>query len=165
MWNAWTAPPGALPRDYDPWSCEAHCARCGELAQDCHCEDDEDMGERDFMEQTSLGRALRRIASTTRLSSLDVPIIEEAADRLDAKRWQPIDSAPMKDKRVVMLYGEEFGRRVWMRGYYFKGVPGDGEGWITNIIYCEPNDDWRGSGPQPTHWTPLPSAPGEEHTS
>lgn len=40
MWNAWTAPPGALPRDYDPWSCEAHCARCGELAQDCHCEDD-----------------------------------------------------------------------------------------------------------------------------
>jgi hypothetical protein len=43
MWNAWTAPPGALPRDYDPWSCEAHCARCGELAQDCHCDEDEDM--------------------------------------------------------------------------------------------------------------------------
>ena len=42
MWNAWTAPPGALPRDYDPWSCEAHCVRCGELAQDCTCEDDED---------------------------------------------------------------------------------------------------------------------------
>ena len=40
MWNAWTAPPGALPRDYEPWSCEAHCARCGELPQDCHCEDD-----------------------------------------------------------------------------------------------------------------------------
>ena len=43
MWNAWTAPPGARPSDYDPWACEAHCARCGELAQDCHCdEDDED---------------------------------------------------------------------------------------------------------------------------
>jgi hypothetical protein len=41
MWNAWTAPPGALPRDYDPWSCEAHCARCGELARDCHCDEDE----------------------------------------------------------------------------------------------------------------------------
>jgi hypothetical protein len=45
MWNAWTAPPGALPRDYDPWSCEAHCARCGELAQDCHCEDDDSSNE------------------------------------------------------------------------------------------------------------------------
>jgi hypothetical protein len=45
MWNAWTAPPGARPSDYDPWSCEAHCARCGELAQDCHC-DEEDEGER-----------------------------------------------------------------------------------------------------------------------
>ena len=73
--------------------------------------------------------------------------------------WQPIESAPKKHKRVVMLYGEEFGRRVWMRGYYFKGVPGDGEGWITTIIYCEPNDDWRGGGPQPTHWMPFPPEP------
>jgi hypothetical protein len=40
MWNAWTAPPGALPRDYDPWACEAHCARCGELEQDCHCDEE-----------------------------------------------------------------------------------------------------------------------------
>jgi hypothetical protein len=44
MWNAWTAPPGARPSDYDPWACEAHCARCGELAQDCHCDED-DMSE------------------------------------------------------------------------------------------------------------------------
>jgi hypothetical protein len=43
MWNAWTAPPGARPSDYDPWSCEAHCARCGELAQDCHCDEDEEL--------------------------------------------------------------------------------------------------------------------------
>jgi hypothetical protein len=43
MWNAWTAPPGARPSDYDPWTCEAHCARCGELAQDCHCDEDDDM--------------------------------------------------------------------------------------------------------------------------
>jgi hypothetical protein len=41
MWNAWTAPPGALPQDYDTWSCEAHCVRCGELAQDCHCDEHE----------------------------------------------------------------------------------------------------------------------------
>jgi hypothetical protein len=43
MWNAWTAPPGARSSDYEPWSCEAHCARCGELAQDCHCDDEETM--------------------------------------------------------------------------------------------------------------------------
>jgi len=41
MWNAWTAPPGARHSDYDPWACEAHCARCGELAQDCHCDEDD----------------------------------------------------------------------------------------------------------------------------
>ncbi len=163
MWNAWTAPPGARPSDDDPWACDAHCARCGELAQDCHCDED-DMSE----QQTSLGRALRRIAQGTRLTSLDAPIIDEAADKLDAlaaqSGWQPIESAPKKHKHVVMLYGEEFGRRVWMLGYYFKGVPGDGEGWITTIIYCEPSDDWRGSGPQPMCWMPLPAAPGEEHT-
>lgn len=53
MWNAWTAPPGALPRDYEPWSCEAHCARCGELPQDCHCEDDEHMARFDRFFPTS----------------------------------------------------------------------------------------------------------------
>jgi hypothetical protein len=33
--------------------------------------------------ETSLGRALRRIAKGNRLSSLDVPILEDAADELD----------------------------------------------------------------------------------
>jgi hypothetical protein len=40
-------------------------------------------------EQTSLGRALRRIAQGSRLTSLDVPIIEEAADKIDALASQP----------------------------------------------------------------------------
>jgi hypothetical protein len=47
MWNAWTAPPGARPSDYDPWSCEAYCARCGELAQDCRCDDDDSLNQED----------------------------------------------------------------------------------------------------------------------
>jgi hypothetical protein len=33
---------------------------------------------------TTLGRALRRIAQGKALSSLDVPLIEEAADQVDA---------------------------------------------------------------------------------
>jgi hypothetical protein len=56
MWNAWTAPPGALPHDYDPWSCEAHCARCGELAQDCHCDDEEENADDDHHQSESDGR-------------------------------------------------------------------------------------------------------------
>lgn len=45
MWNPWTAPPGARPSDYDPWSHDAHCARCGELAQDCRCDDEDLLNE------------------------------------------------------------------------------------------------------------------------
>lgn len=33
--------------------------------------------------QTPLGRALRRIAAGERLSSLDVPVLEDAADEID----------------------------------------------------------------------------------
>jgi hypothetical protein len=76
-------------------------------------------------------------------------------------KWLKIATAP-KDKRVVLLYGEQFQRRIWARGYYFKGVPGDGEGWVANIIYTEPEDDMRGSFNQPTHWMPLPSPPAQE---
>jgi hypothetical protein len=65
--------------------------------------------------------------------------------------WQPIETA-LRDKRVLLLYGEEHGRRIWARGYYFKGVPGDGEGWVASIIYTEPEDDMRGSFSAPTHW-------------
>lgn len=72
--------------------------------------------------------------------------------------WQPIATAP-KDKRVVLLYGEEHHRRVWARGYYFKGVPGDGEGWVASIFYTEPDDDTRGAFMNLTHWMPLPPAP------
>ncbi len=34
--------------------------------------------------ETPLGRALRRIAKGTRLSSLDVPVLDDAADEIDA---------------------------------------------------------------------------------
>lgn len=37
------------------------------------------------MSDTSLGRALRRIAMKASMSSLDVPVIEDAAEELDAQ--------------------------------------------------------------------------------
>jgi hypothetical protein len=78
MWNAWTAPPGALPSDYDPWSCEAHCARCGELAQDCHCDEEEEerLGERSL--QDDLLGAMERLSKRADVSAeyrRDVPIL------------------------------------------------------------------------------------------
>lgn len=71
--------------------------------------------------------------------------------------WQPIETAPRQHKQVVLLYGEEYGRRIWGRGYYFKGVPGDGEGWVTSSFYTEPEDDSRGIF-TPTHWMPMPKS-------
>lgn len=76
-----------------------------------------------------------------------------------APEWQPIDSAP-KD-RVVLLYGCEYHRHVFGRGYWFHGVPGDGEGWITSSFYTSPEDDSRGIF-TPTHWMPMPAPPNGE---
>jgi hypothetical protein len=73
--------------------------------------------------------------------------------------WQSIASAP-KDGTHLMLYGEAYGYRAWMRGSYRSFADGSA-GWITNIIYTEP-DEWRGSGPPPTHWMPLPPAPPKD---
>lgn len=85
----------------------------------------------------------------------------EAARVLDAppapSGWQPIESAP-KDEGSVMLYGEGFGYRAWMCGY-FKSFSDGSSGWITSVIYTEPQDTWRGSGPTPTHWAPIPRPP------
>jgi hypothetical protein len=87
MWNAWTAPPGALPRDYDPWSCEAHCARCGELVQDCHCDDDDD--DMTSLERKALIDRLRRLAELGEDDNREWvqeirTVVTEAADALSA---------------------------------------------------------------------------------
>jgi hypothetical protein len=82
MWNAWTAPPGALPHDYDPWSCEAHCARCGELAQDCHC-DEEPMADTQDSRRKALIAEWRALASRA-LSDVRANTYEECANDLEA---------------------------------------------------------------------------------
>lgn len=75
MWNAWTAPPGALPHDYDPWSCEAHCVRCRELAQDCHCEDEQ------MIDPQLLERG-RRLLAKHFLSFEDIANMREVLQRV-----------------------------------------------------------------------------------
>jgi hypothetical protein len=86
MWNAWTAPPGALPRDYDPWSCEAHCARCGELAQDCHC--DEEM-------MANLPKDERALA---------LAIIKRCADYVRGYMVPPPESAALSHKNEWLRF-------------------------------------------------------------
>lgn len=74
-----------------------------------------------------------------------------------SEAWQPISTAP-KDGRNVMIYGIAFHRELWGIGYYWKGVPGDGEGWVTFAFHSAPDDLFRGTF-NPTHWMPLPAPP------
>lgn len=79
-------------------------------------------------------------------------------ERLKAQTtWRPVETAP-KDGRVLLLYGVQLKRRIFGSGYWFQGVPGDGEGWIAQAFHTQPSDDMRGSF-TPTHWMPLPSPP------
>jgi hypothetical protein len=78
--------------------------------------------------------------------------------RPTAAGWMPIATAP-KDGSRVMVYACEFKRHWYGIGYYFKGVPGDGEGWIAHSFYTAPFNDSSGSITSPTHWMPLPEPP------
>lgn len=83
------------------------------------------------------------------------PGVERAIRELkrQSQLWQPIETAP-RDGTVIEVYGEGFHRRCWGRAYYFRGVPGDGEGWITSSFFTSPEDDLRASF-APTFWRPL----------
>jgi hypothetical protein len=112
----------------------------------------------------SLVRALRRVAQGTRLSSLDAPLIEDAADILERAGapgsrdgWQPISSAP-KDGRLVWLVqnGDALGLSAahQFAGYYVpdKRYAAGGFWQMQDRNYVA----------QPTHWRALPAAPGAE---
>lgn len=90
----------------------------------------------------------------------DLKAILAALSRAAAPQWRSIESAP-KDGTRVLVYACAHKRHWFGTGYYFKGVPGDGEGWIAHSFYTTPKDDCSGSF-EPTHWQPmltLPEAP------
>lgn len=62
-------------------------------------------------------------------------------DELEARQWQPIETAP-KDGSSVLLWVPENGEA--QKGYYC-----DMEFWVVE-----------GMGEKPTHWMPLPLGPG-----
>lgn len=77
------------------------------------------------------------------------------------KDWQPIETAP-KDGTRLLLYACEYRRHWFGSGYYFKGVPGDGEGWIAHSFCTTPVNDSSGSF-TPTHWMPMLQPPKASH--
>jgi hypothetical protein len=80
-------------------------------------------------------------------------LLTAALGLIEQQQWQPIETAP-KDGRQVLLYGCEHKRHWFGSGYYFKGVPGDGEGWIAHSFYTLPVNDSSGCF-TPSHWRPL----------
>ncbi|MBN3270161.1 hypothetical protein CUR95_24175 [Bordetella bronchiseptica] len=73
--------------------------------------------------------------------------------------WKPIESAP-KDGTTVIL-GRDMGAFGFIRGYgYFAGTEGAFvSGWVSKG-FCEPHGNLGLANP--THWQPLPAAPGAE---
>ncbi len=83
---------------------------------------------------------------------------QAGSDPQARQEWQPIESAP-KDTNVKLFYGIVNHDFVWGSGYWWQGVPGDGQGWVASVFYSRPGN-MRGNF-QPTHWMPLPKGPKE----
>lgn len=80
--------------------------------------------------------------------------IRHALATMQRMRWQPIEMAP-RDGTLILLYGFVRGNGLKvMQGYWHQpGNPSMKGFWIPNI-FC--NLRVR----NPTHWMPLPPAPG-----
>ena len=113
-------------------------------------------------EPTEAADAMRAAAS----------LIERIAkERDEARKWQPIDSAP-KDGTVVLLWG---GRLDWykddlnedekhLHNRPVTGWWGRQPDWSTeNTIwrYCSYDSGIYGEYENPTHWMPIPTPPPE----
>lgn len=95
-----------------------------------------------------------------------------------AEGWQPIETAP-KDKQILLavIPSENWPEGAVSQGYWQKGWEdsvddmGCNDGFVdcNHQIFSAPrrfgNPAYRTEGRQPTHWMPLPSAPGIAHPS
>lgn len=85
-------------------------------------------------------------------------IIDEAAACIrEMVEWRPIETAPRDGTLILCLYPERHGQgRVSLRYWAFGDWPSSGrtEGWSDQHRQLRKTD--------PTHWLPLPPAPGAE---
>lgn len=108
--------------------------------------------------EPTISEMFAKMAEQLRMSAVHTEVVLAAAARAQAleQSWRTIETAP-KDRRIL-VYGCEFKRHWFGTAYWFQGVPGDGEGWITSSFYTMPVNDCAG-GFTPTHWMPLPGIP------
>ena len=90
---------------------------------------------------------IKRLRGLARHEHSDMTIGDEAADALEAARWQPIKTAP-KDSRGIL----GFINPMWQEGIFWNG-----EEWS----YLSDGDTTPKGRHQPTHWMPLPALPKE----
>lgn len=83
---------------------------------------------------------------------------EEIAEAMEGEsRWRPIETAP-KDGTTVIV-ARDMDAWGWVLGHARYVVHGPIEGWISHGFTDPPGDLGLA---HPTHWMPLPPAPGEE---
>lgn len=81
--------------------------------------------------------------------------------------WQPIETAPKDGRTLLLGRFNSHGKWRTLRGQWFSAdaiaesweePDGCDEGWYETSVECEdvPNCWWT----EPTHWQPLPPAPG-----
>lgn len=65
--------------------------------------------------------------------------------------WQPIETAPMDGREIILYYEHYTDDGFVTAGYFTKG--GDGVGyWYSDLV--------NGYASPPTQWMPLPTKPG-----
>jgi hypothetical protein len=82
-------------------------------------------------------------------------------EQLDAKGWQPIETAP-RDRPFLVWNGEWVQLTYWTNAY--TGDDGYQDGWFEDVSGDVPRVFWHYEGlddHRPTHWMPLPEPPKE----
>lgn len=83
-------------------------------------------------------------------------LIDEAAACIrEMVEWRPIETAPSKERVSVLLIGRYPGGAGWSDVYHCWSQPPFRDDWATHWAR------WPHAFP-PTHWLPLPPAPGAE---
>lgn len=105
--------------------------------------------------------------------SLVLAFARHRLERSEPVGWKGIESAPKDGTRIDLWIGGEYPARYpdayWGRPEHTCGEAGrycdccpSYDGWVDGTLNCYLTGD-DGMEDEPTHWMPLPSAPGTTH--
>jgi hypothetical protein len=100
-----------------------------------------------------IGAAYVSVSDASKRTAIPVSRATPSPGKAEAERWQPIETAP-KDREIWAFNGEQ-GRMQWS-----EGSADNGEGWALWVWCDQLLSDADPDPEQPTHWMPLPAAPG-----